>query len=154
MNIPVAEDDENDFCLLELAFKRNSIPVSLKRVKDGQEAIDCLATMGPGEKAVPGFVPSLVLVDLNMPRANGFEVLRWVRDNPNLKRVVVVILSSSTDPRDVDLAYEMGANSYLIKTTSLEELTARMALVYEYWNLCCETPRLAIPPGKSGFGPN
>ncbi len=141
MNILVAEDDENDFCLLQIAFRRSAIPVSLTRVKDGREAIDFMAQLDAKalEKAV--FVPQLILVDLNMPYANGFEVVRWLRQNPKLSRAIVVILSSSAEPKDVDLAYEVGANSYLTKPTSLQDLTDLLTLMLRYWESCCQKPQ-------------
>ncbi len=140
MNILVAEDDENDFCLLQLAFNRAAIPVSLKRTKDGRELInflDQLDANGPGQAM---FVPQLLLVDLNMPHVTGFEVIRWLRRNPKFNRAIVVVLSSSAEPRDVDLAYQMGANSYLMKPPSLERLTELMTLMVQYWESCCQKP--------------
>ncbi len=140
MNILVAEDDENDFCLLQLAFKRTAIPVSLKRTKDGRELIDFLAQLDTNGPDQAMFVPQLLLVDLNMPRATGFDVIRWLRQNPKFDRAIVVILSSSAEPRDVDLAYQMGVNSYLTKPASLERLTELMTLMVQYWESGCQKP--------------
>lgn len=154
LNILVAEDDENDFFLLETAFERNGAPVCLRRVSDGQEAIEFLTGLELQVGGSHQFWPDICLVDLRMPRANGFDVIRWVRSRPNLKRIILVVLSAEAQTEDINLAYDLGANSYLTKQASLEGLTARTALLFQYWAECNERPRWNGHACGDGFPAN
>ncbi len=128
----IAEDDAGDVFLLQRAFAAAQVPASLHFVRDGQEAIDYLE--GESEfgdrKTYP--LPDLMLLDLKMPRLNGFDVLSWVRQQPGLKRLVT-ILTSSDQPQDINRAYDLGANSYLLKPHSSNELSELVKRVEKYW---------------------
>src|SRR5947208_11973317 len=113
--ILVAEDDADDAFFLQRAFKKLGIPTSLKFVHDGQEAIDYLHGDAQFADRLRYPLPDLLLLDLKMPRLTGFEVLGWVRKQHNLRRLPVVIFSSSGELTDINRAYDLGANSYLIK---------------------------------------
>jgi CheY-like chemotaxis protein len=132
-HILVAEDDPTDAYFFERAFKRAGIPVTLHFVRDGQEALDYLQGAGLFADRSRYPVPQLVLLDLQMPRLNGFEVLDWVRKQPDLHGLLMVIFSSSTEPRDINRAYGLGANSYLVKPHSMAELTALVGRFKKYW---------------------
>ena len=132
-HILVAEDDPTDAYFFERAFKRAGIPVTLHFVRDGQEALDYLQGAGSFADRTCYPVPQLVLLDLQMPRLNGFEVLEWVRKQPDLHGLLIVIFSSSTEPRDINRAYGLGANSYLVKPHSMAELTALVGRFKKYW---------------------
>ncbi len=129
----IAEDDAGDVFLLQRAFAAAQVPASLHFVRDGQEAIDYLE--GESEfgdrKTYP--LPDLMLLDLKMPRLNGFDVLSWVRQQPGLKRLLVTILTSSDQPQDINRAYDLGANSYLLKPHSSNELSELVKRVEKYW---------------------
>jgi len=131
--ILVAEDDADDAFLLQRAFGKLGITTSLKFVHDGQEAIDYL--QGDGQFADRSFhpLPDLLLLDIKMPRLNGFQVLGWVRKQKTLRRLPVVIFSSSGEPADIDRAYDLGANSYLIKPHSSDDLLAVAQNLKQYW---------------------
>ena len=129
----MAEDDPTDAYFFERAFKRAGIPVTLHFVRDGQEALDYLQGAGLFADRSRYPVPQLVLLDLQMPRLNGFEVLEWVRKQPDLHGLLIVIFSSSTEPRDINRAYGLGANSYLVKPHSMAELTALVGRFKKYW---------------------
>ena len=130
----IAEDDPSDVFFLQRAFSAAALPTtSLHFVKDGQEAIDYLE----GEKAYSNRdafpLPDLILLDLKMPRLNGFDVLDWLRKQPQLKRLLVTVLTSSDQPQDINRAYDLGANSYLLKPHSTEHLSDLVKHLQKYW---------------------
>ena len=131
--ILVAEDDSNDAFFLQRAFKKAGIATSLRFVRDGQEAIDYLSGEGLYADRAAHPKPDLLLLDLKMPRMNGFQVLEWVRHQPGLKRLPVIIFTSSYEDKDINHAYDLGANSYLIKPHSSEDLTGVAKKVKQYW---------------------
>src|SRR5437899_7130013 len=129
----IAEDDPSDVFLLQRAFNASGVPATLHFVRDGQEAIDYLG--GEAKFADRGAypLPDLMLLDLKMPRLNGFDVLEWLRKQPGLKRLLVTILTSSDQARDIDRAYDLGANSYLLKPHGSHELTDLVNRLQRYW---------------------
>lgn len=139
-SILMAEDDENDVFFVERAFKQAQIANPLHRVKDGEDAVAYLR--GDGEYAdrdkFP--VPYLLLLDLKMPRKNGFEVIAWLRQQPGLKRLPVVVLTSSKEDPDVNRAYELGANTYLVKPVKFDGLVDMMKTLNLYWLILAEKP--------------
>jgi CheY-like chemotaxis protein len=132
-HILVAEDDPTDAYFFERAFKRAGIPVTLHFVRDGQEAVDYLQGEGQFTDRARHPLPQLVLLDLKMPRLDGFDVLEWVRKQPGLSGVLIVIFSSSDEPKDMNRAYGLGANSYLVKPHSMGELTVLVGQFKKYW---------------------
>jgi CheY-like chemotaxis protein len=132
-HILVAEDDPTDAYFFERAFRRAGIPVALHFVGDGQQVLDYLKGIGRFADRAGYPLPQLLLLDLKMPRLDGFDVLAWVRKQSSLDGMLVVIFSSSDEPRDINRAYELGANSYLVKPHSMEELTALVGRFKKYW---------------------
>ena len=132
-HILVAEDDLTDAYFFERAFKRAGIPVMLHFVRDGQEVIAYLQGEGQFADRTAHPLPQLVLLDLKMPRLDGFDVLEWVRKQPRLSGLQVVIFSSSGEPKDINRAYGLGANWYLVKPHSMEELTALVGRFKKFW---------------------
>ena len=131
--ILVAEDDTTDAFLLKRTFVRTGKNTSLHFVRDGQEVVDYLSGEGTFADREQHPIPTLLLSDLKMPRLDGFQVLDWLRRQPGLKRLPVVILSSSNEPRDVNRAYDLGVNSYLVKPHSAERLSALVQQLQVYW---------------------
>jgi len=133
--ILLVDDDANELFLLKRAFQKANVTNSLRVARDGQEAIDYLSRQGSfaGSKAEP--LPALMLLDLKMPRKNGFEVLEWVRQQPGLRRMVVVVLTSSNLMADIKRAYDLGANSYLVKPVDFESLVKLVQALDAYWFL-------------------
>jgi CheY-like chemotaxis protein len=132
-SVLIAEDDPTDVFLLKRAFALAQIPATLHFVRDGQEAIDYLEG-GPtynDRAAYP--LPDLMLLDLKMPKLNGFDVLKWLRRQPGLKRLLVTVLTSSDQPDDINRAYDLGANSYLLKPHNSTELSDLVGQVKRYW---------------------
>jgi len=128
--ILVAEDDLNDTYLLKRAFLKAGIDVQMDFVEDGAQAIRYLADRNRRSHET---IPELLLLDLNMPRVNGFEVLKWVRHQPGLKRMLVIVLTSSEEPGDINRAYDLGANSYLVKPCRIEHLAGIAEHLHHYW---------------------
>src|SRR4051812_49319470 len=113
--ILVAEDETADAFFLKRAFAKAGVPTTLQFVRDGQEAIEYLAGEGEFANRLVHPLPHLLLLDLKMPRMDGFQVVGWVRQQPLLKRLPVIIFSSSDQEHDINRAYDLGANSYLVK---------------------------------------
>jgi CheY-like chemotaxis protein len=146
--ILLAEDDENDVFFMERAFEQANIANPLIRVKDGEDAISYLKGEGAFADRNINPVPYLMLMDLKMPRKNGFEVIQWVRQQPELKRLPLVVLTSSREDPDVNRAYELGANTYLVKPVKFEGLVEMMKALNLYWLILAEKPTLPahLPP--------
>ena len=113
--ILLAEDREEDVMCIRHAFARANILNPLQVVSNGEEAIAYLQGQGKYSNRVEYPLPGLLLLDLKMPRKNGFEVLEWIRQQPSLNAVRVVVLTASDEIRDVNRAYQLGANSFLMK---------------------------------------
>jgi len=129
----VAEDDPTDVFLLKRAFQLAQVPATLHFVRDGQEAIDYLEGQDGYKDRAEHPLPDLLLLDLKMPRLNGFDVLAWLRRQPGLKRLLVTVLTSSDQPDDINRAYDLGANSYLLKPHNSSQLSDLVAQVKRYW---------------------
>lgn len=129
----IAEDDASDVFLLKRAFTMAQIPANLHFVRDGQEAIDYLDGEAAYNDRAAHPLPDLLLLDLKMPKLNGFDVLTWLRRQPGLKRLLVTVLTSSDQPNDINRAYDLGANSYLLKPHNSSELSELVAQVKRYW---------------------
>ena len=138
--ILLAEDDPNDVLLLERAFQKAGLRNSLKVVRDGEEAIEYLSGRGPYADREQYPLPFLLLLDLKMPGTDGFEVLQWLRAEAELKRLLVVVLTSSNLQSDVDRAYELGANSYLVKPVGFDEMVHLVQRFEIYWTEINRTP--------------
>jgi CheY-like chemotaxis protein len=120
--ILVAEDDPDDRSILELALSSACAGVPLRSVCDGQEVMDYLQGKPPYDDRVAYPIPSLLLLDLKMPRRSGLETLEWIRSRPEFERLAVVILSGSNRKNDIDRAYGSGANFYLMKPHKFSDL--------------------------------
>lgn len=121
--ILLVEDDENDVYFMKRAARQAEILNPLQVAQDGQEAVDYLTGLGEYADRQRFPLPCLVLLDLKLPRVTGFEVLKWIREQPALKDTVVIVLTASRLAPDVDLAYRLGANSYLVKPPTPDKLT-------------------------------
>ncbi len=141
--ILMADDDENDAFFMEHAFGAAQIPNPLHRVKDGEEAVAYLNGDGPYTDREKFPLPHFLLLDLKMPRKNGFEVIQWVRQQPGLKRLPIIVLSSSREDPDINRAYELGANTYLVKPVRPEHLVELVKTLSQYWFNLAEQPDLS-----------
>lgn len=128
-----AEDDENDLFLMERAFDRLKIANTLRNVPDGKAAIAYLSGETPYENRAENPFPSLVLLDLSLPGRHGLEVLKWIKSQPPLASLPVVVLTSSNQERDVHRAYLLGASGYLIKPGDPNQLLRIVKSLQDYW---------------------
>jgi len=118
---------------MQRAFRKANLTNPLHVARDGQEAIEYLSHQGKFADATRYPSPILMLLDLKMPRKNGFETLEWLRQQPVLKRTVAVILSSSSERADINRAYDLGANSYLVKPGDFQALVQLVTTLASYW---------------------
>ena len=120
--ILVVDDDDCATTLVTTVFERAGLVQPLQFARDGAEAIAYLTGEGIYADRTQYPLPAVMLLDLNMPRKNGFEVLAWLRQQPTLKRLHVYVLSASSQPEDIRRCYDLGANSYLVKPGNLDGL--------------------------------
>jgi len=120
--ILLVDDSENDLFLMRAAFKKAEFHSPLHAVQNGEEAIAYLKGEGIYSDRDQYALPAVMLLDLNMPRKNGFQVLEWVRAQPELKRLSVIILTASLRTEDVERAFDLGANAFLVKPATLDYL--------------------------------
>jgi CheY-like chemotaxis protein len=133
LRILVAEDEVGDVLLLQRAFTKAGVNPPVYFANDGKEVLDYLEGHPPFDNPVDYPLPNLLLLDLGLPRVSGFEVLTWLRQHPTLHRMLVVVLSCSEDPQEIQRAYSLGANSYVVKPQDPEMLVDVVKRVQEYW---------------------
>ena len=131
--ILIAEDSEEDSEILKRAFQKKGSNIPLLFVRDGQQAMDYLSGEGEYSDRTAHPLPRLILLDLKMPKADGFDVLGWMQKQPQLKLLPVTVLTSSNFDKDVDRAYGLGANSYLVKPSSLDGYEEIAEKLQSYW---------------------
>lgn len=136
----LVEDDPNDVLLVQRAFRKAGTSAPMRVVNDGQAAVDYLEGRGPYTDRSLHPLPALVLLDLKLPRKSGHEVLAWLRAQPTLKRMPVVVLTSSKESLDVNRAYDLGANSYLVKPVVFADLLRMAQTLDLYWLQLNEAP--------------
>jgi len=137
--ILIAEDDTDDRFLLRSAFKENGFNDTLHFVENGVELIDyLLSTAQPGADIR---LPRFILLDLNMPKKDGREVLREIKQNPQFKKIPVIIFSTTNNEQEMRRCYELGANSYITKPNSFESLIKTVAALRSYWIQTTSIPR-------------
>lgn len=131
--ILLAEDDEDYVLLIQQAFSKAHVPNPLYVVSTGQEALMYFKGEGKYANREEYPLPELLLLDLKLPRYNGFEILAWIRSKPGLAALRVLVLTSSDQIRDVNDAYRLGANSFLVKPYDFEDLVHFTHLIQEFW---------------------
>ena len=128
--ILLAEDSENEAELLKLAFRQAGIRNPIVVVRDGDEVLSYLLGVGQYENSP---LPLLLLLDLKMPNRNGFEALQWIREHPTLKALRIIVMTVSESIYDVNRAYHIGANSFLVKTTDIGEMIEQAKQIKTHW---------------------
>jgi two-component system, chemotaxis family, response regulator Rcp1 len=137
IRILLAEDNPADVRLAREALRETAIPHEFHTVADGQETVDFLYRHGR-HAAAPA--PDLILLDLNLPRKNGHDVLREIKSKPSLRRIPVVIFSSSLSERDVKTAYDLHANCFIRKPADLDEIFRVMRGILVFWGQVARVP--------------
>lgn len=131
--ILLVEDNHNDVLLMERAFRKAALCAELQVVEVGEAAVAYLSGQEPYGDRERHPLPVLILLDLKLLGMSGFEVLAWLRAQPGLKRMPVVVLTSSKEAADINRAYELGANSYLVKPALVDALLDMVKTLDRYW---------------------
>jgi CheY-like chemotaxis protein len=131
--ILVAEDDSDDRLLAREALEEAGLAGDLRFVEDGADLMDYLGHRNKFSAPAASPRPSLILLDLNMPRKDGREALKEIRANPELRRIPVVILTTSHADTDIARTYDLGANSFITKPTAFDALVKVMKAIGDYW---------------------
>ena len=130
--ILLVEDNEDDAFLMKRALRDAGIQNPLQIVEDGQQAIDYLAGTGAYADRLATPLPMIVFLDLKLPHRTGHEVLEWIRQQPQFAKVVVIVLTSSNEPVDLNRSYRLGANSFVVKPPTSRQLF-EMAEAFKLW---------------------
>jgi CheY-like chemotaxis protein len=142
ITVLLVEDDLNDIFLVKRAFKLANLIHPLQIVTDGVEAVQYLIGEGKYADRRTHPLPQLIVMDLKLPRKTGLEILEWLKKDGALKRIPVVIVSSSENPADINRAYELGANAYMIKPVDFHEVEHLFQSILKYWGQQCAQPAL------------
>jgi CheY-like chemotaxis protein len=129
----IIEDSDEDYETTLRTLKKIGATAAISRCVDGDDALDRLFRRGNYSAATISPAPSMILLDLNLPSTDGREVLEQIKGDETLKSIPVVVLTTSSNPKDVDACYRNGANSYLIKPVNLQLFTHQLKLMYDYW---------------------
>jgi CheY-like chemotaxis protein len=132
-DILLVEDNADDVELTRLAFEEANVANRLVVVSDGAEALDYLFARGKHAHRNPAELPSIVLLDLNLPKVDGREVLQAIRANPATRALPVIVLTTSAEPFDVEASYALGVNSYIRKPVDFEQFVWAVKQVGLYW---------------------
>jgi len=147
--ILLVEDRPDDVDLIRHAFDKVGIAAPLKVVQDGEEALAYLSGKGPYANRAEYPLPDLILLDLKMPKVDGFETLQWLREQPGFRTIPVIVLTSSEQVKDVNRAYELGANSFLVKPFDFTNLLALSETLKAYWLQMNRGPEASRSPREA-----
>lgn len=143
-SVLLVEDDANDVLFIRRAFLRVNPTIEIHIVRDGDAAVEYLKGAGEYHDRDRYPLPALILLDLKLPRRSGIEVLEWIRKRDVIKRIPVVVLTSSGERLDVDLSYDLGVSSYLVKPVSFDALSSMIEAIHNYWLQLNEYPTVAL----------
>ncbi|HZV34142.1 MAG TPA: response regulator [Verrucomicrobiae bacterium] len=147
----LVEDLENDVFLVKRSWKIEAVPAALHVVMDGKAAVSYLAGDGEfADRKIHPF-PCLVLLDLKLPRLRGLDVLAWIRSQESCKTLPVLVLTSSALQSDVDQAYQLGANAFLVKPSDIHELDNLVRLIRDFWLRANHFPRMNADIAEAGM---
>lgn len=146
--ILLVEDDSNDVLSIQRAFQKVGPNIHLTTVPDGEQAIGYLKGEGAYADRMKFPIPALILLDLSMPRVNGFEVLEWLRKQEALRHLPVIVLTTSVYAPDVQRAYRTGANSFVVKAMDWGDFTKSIKEIVDFWLVTCVLPQTPVvtPP--------
>jgi len=144
ITIVLADDDPDDRKLTEDAFTENRLANEFHAVEDGEELMDYLLRRGKYESLHGEALPGLILLDLNMPRKDGREALKEIKAHPELRRIPIVVLTTSKAEEDIIRSYDLGVNSYVTKPVTFKSLVELIKVLGRYWFEVVE-----LPPGEN-----
>tara|TARA_R110001592_G_C13171346_1_gene749887 strand:- start:3160 stop:3597 length:438 start_codon:yes stop_codon:yes gene_type:complete len=134
--ILLVEDNPVDLDLMLRALKKHNLGNSVEVARDGQEVLDWIPRWENGE-----LLPCVILLDLKLPKISGLEVLRKLREHPLSKSIPIVVLTSSSEDKDIEMAYSLHANSYIVKPVNFDKFIEVTRQIELYWVLLNESPR-------------
>ena len=140
ISVLLVEDDEDDICLVKKAFEKGKILNTLYAVRDGEEAMEFLCHTGRYKNKDKAPRPGIILLDLNMPRMNGHEVLDKIKKDEELRRIPVIILTTSDAPGDILESYDCGANTFITKPVEFNKFLDAILTLGKYWLSIAEVP--------------
>jgi CheY-like chemotaxis protein len=146
--ILIVDDSEDDVLLVRTAFEKAGLTNPVYVLRDGQEAIDYLSGTGAFTNRAEHPLPDLILLDLKMPRMDGFQVLDWIRKQPGIRSIPVVVLTTTQQMAEVNRAYSIGANSFLVKPMDFSNYVELSKLIRHYWMQSVRLPETFRPPPK------
>ena len=139
VEILLVEDNMNDAELALMALREYNVANKIEHVKDGPEALEFMFRSGKYSH-LDGLPPKVVLLDLKLPKLNGLEVLKEIKNNEKTKKIPVIMLTSSREEPDIQTAYDLGANSYIVKPVEFDKFVDALKSVGYYWMLINESP--------------
>ena len=142
--ILLVEDTPSDATLIRRGFEKTNVLNPIVWTKNGQEALGYLSGLGQYGDRIKYPLPALVLLDLDLPEMTGFELLQWKRSQSNIRRIPVVVLTVDSATSAVNAAYDLGANSYLVKPGNPEEIMRVVKTIQEYWLGLNQSPKLVL----------
>ena len=145
VEILLVEDTEPDAHLIFRLFKRYNIYNKVSWVTDGQEALDFIFATGIYNDRLVEIGPKIILLDINLPKVSGIEVLRRIKADERTKNIPIIMLSSSNEPEDINICYKYGANSYVSKPVEFDEFTKKLTALGLYWLLINQSANEAAP---------
>ena len=141
----LVEDNPDDVFFIKWAFKKARLDLTLTVVSDGRDAVDYLQGNPPyGDRAAYP-LPTLIILDLRLPGMHGLEVLRWIRSHPAFQRLPITILTGSVIREELNRAYDLGANSFLLKPLSLVDLKNTLQQLTTFWFHAAQLPQIESP---------
>jgi CheY-like chemotaxis protein len=147
--ILLIEDRQDDVVLLLRSFARAGITNPIQVVTDGEQAVGYLTGSGKYSNRAEFPLPDLILLDLKLPKMDGFDILKWIRMHRDLCNLRVVVLTSSDNIRDVNLAYSLGANSFLVKPVDFEHFVQISQALKGYWLWMSKAPEVSRPTRRN-----
>jgi CheY-like chemotaxis protein len=133
--ILLVEDEENDALLVQMAFQQNHLLNPVQWARDGLEALAYLNGDKEYSDRKKHPFPEVMILDLKMPRMSGLELLTWIREHPQFRVIPTIVMTSSSQDLDIEQAYNLGANTYMVKPCSFDELAKMVRAAHEYWSL-------------------
>ena len=140
IDILLIEDNPDEAALTIRSLKKNHLTNNLIHIDDGEKALDFIFSRGEFSSNQTSLHPKLILLDLNLPKVNGLEILRIIKSDESTKRIPVVVLTSSREERDIIDSYELGVNSYIVKPVDFESFSKAISELGLYWLLLNEIP--------------
>jgi CheY-like chemotaxis protein len=145
VEILLVEDNPNDVELTVRALKKHNLANHIVVVSDGEEALDYIFARGPYADRPAESVPRVILLDLKLPKIDGLEVLRAIKEDENTRIIPVVVLSSSREEEDIVKSYKLGVNSYIVKPVDFDKFVEAAKALGLYWLLINQPPQLSHP---------